>query len=358
MSSTSKINKILANRFFQHSIFWGFFIVMEIGHYMERGDDVSAYMFFGKYFTRLIAAAIIIYINLEILIPRLLNRDKRLWYFIAIIFLILGMAHPSSQIVASHFNVKLLPDGKHPGPWFAQTHYFVSVIMSSFLVILTSLLHFTKAWVKLKDVEIELKEVARGKLEVELKALKAQVNPHFLFNTLNNIYALSLDKSSKTPETILKLSDLMSYMIYDSSADTVDIHDEMEFLKNYIALEKIRVDEDVDVSFDFDDNMVGIKVAPLLFIPFIENAFKHCPKSGDPMPSINISLKAVDEQLQFKLCNTLSDEVIDVDPKHSGIGIENVKKRLALLYPNRYNLSIDTANHEFKVSLKIETDHE
>lgn len=353
MTFKQTIIKIFSNRLVQHILFWSFFLGMEVSHFIERIDDVEAHLFFGKFLIRMGGAAIVVYLNLRVLIPFLLNKGKSLTYFISVIGTILIVSYPGSFIISEYFPSQMRLNHANK-PWFTEIPYLVSIIVTVFLTTTTSLLHLAKEWVKLKDVKIELEEVARQKLEAELKALKAQINPHFLFNTLNNIYSLSLDKSDRAPETILKLSDLMSYMIYESSDDTVEIKNEIEFLKNYIALEQIRVSDDININVKFDDNLMGIKVAPLLFIPFIENAFKHCPKSGSQKPYIKISMHAFNNTLEFNMRNTREEEAQYTDIKHSGIGIENVRKRLNLIYPQKHELEIHENANEFSVKLRLE----
>jgi sensor histidine kinase YesM len=356
MSIQKNILKILNNRVFQHILFWSFFLFMEVSHYIERKDEVEMAYFFIKFMIRMFGVAFAVYVNLRILIPYLLNKGKTIQYFVTIIVLILIVSYPGSYFISEYFEG--LGPIDRPRPWFAGTQYLISVMISLFLVTLTSLLHLTKEWVKLKDLKIELEKTAGQKLQSELQALKAQINPHFLFNTLNNIYSLSLNQSTQTPGTILKLSDLMSYILYDSSEDLVDIKNEIDFLQNYIALEKIRVDDSVDVRVNIDKNLMGIRIAPLLFISFIENAFKHCPKTGNPKPFIEISMQLQWNRLIFQVINSSAIDGNGNDIKHKGIGMDNVKKRLALLYPGKYSLDINEEEKIFEAKLTLELNHE
>ncbi len=229
--------------------------------------------------------------------------------------------------------------------------FWGSVIQSVMLVLLTTLVHFTKEWIKVKDVERKLTELEKEKLDAELKSLKAQVNPHFLFNMLNNIYSLSLEKSDKSPKMILMLSDLMSYILYDCQDEKVPMEKEIQFLKNLIELEIISVGDDVRIEFNFDDSLKSHQVAPLLFIPFVENAFKHCSKNGKDKSFVIINLNHSGNKVCLKIENSTEQTDELIKDNYHGVGITNVEKRLTLLYPHKHQLSIQENDNTYKTVL-------
>jgi LytS/YehU family sensor histidine kinase len=206
----------------------------------------------------------------------------------------------------------------------------------------------------LQEVELRMKDVEKQKIEAELKALKAQVNPHFFFNTLNSLYSLSLDKSEKAPELILKLSDLMRFVIYESRDDVVSMEKQLDFMKSYVYLEQLRTDESLRIRFEVKGENLQNKVAPLLFIAFIENAFKHVSKTNQkPYIDILFNLERPNRVI-FEIEN--SREAIPENPRSGGVGLLNVKKRLELLYPGKHRLNIIESENQYRVELMIISD--
>lgn len=187
-------------------------------------------------------------------------------------------------------------------------------------------------------------------MTAELQLLKAQVHPHFLFNTLNNIYSFSLDRSPKTPELILKLSSLLSYMLYDCKTEEVRLEKEVEIMKNYIDLERERYGDTIEISWNVEGDIRDNFISPLLMLPFLENAFKHGASEQIEKPWIGVDISVVHDTLKFKITNS-KNEFISHSP--NGIGINNVKKRLKFLYPGKYELKINDEGDFFAVSLMV-----
>jgi LytS/YehU family sensor histidine kinase len=207
----------------------------------------------------------------------------------------------------------------------------------------------------LQEMGVNLREVEKQQVMSELKALKSQINPHFFFNTLNSIYSLSLENSPKTPDVVLKLSGLMRYVLCESSSDKVYLKKELEFLKNYIELEKSRFEDSVNVHFEADEQqLANFSIAPLLFIPFIENAFKHCNKTGNTVPDVNIVFDTAKlPTLVFKVDNT-KEESDRSNIIVGGVGLENVKQRLNLLYPDKHSLLIYDEGDRYRIHLEVD----
>lgn len=186
----------------------------------------------------------------------------------------------------------------------------------------------------------------------EIALLRSQVSPHFLFNTLNNIYSLVCKKSDQAPEAVIKLSEIMRYMLYESNTDKVPLDKEIVYIHSYIELQKLRlIDKNfVEVTIAGDTN--GKVISPMMLIPFVENAFKHSNKKVNS-PGIFIHATVTDQKIQFEVknyCNT--NEAVQKD-KVGGIGLQNVKRRLELLYPGKHSLSINTGNEQYEVKLEL-----
>ncbi|QTD39084.1 histidine kinase [Polaribacter batillariae] len=194
--------------------------------------------------------------------------------------------------------------------------------------------------------------------EAELKLLKAQLNPHFLFNTLNNLYGLSVIKSDKLPNLMLKLSDLLRYSLYETSTIFVPLEKEIKYLENYIALERIRLEDKADIIFEVSGAIESLKIAPMLCIVFVENAFKHLGVLENGKSSVSVKIVVNSNEIYFSCTNTV--EVFQIESSYqlekgkSGIGLQNAKKRLALLYPNKHQLRIEKTESLYCVTLKLD----
>lgn len=205
----------------------------------------------------------------------------------------------------------------------------------------------------LKFVRDHLAERNKAK-EAELKLLKEQLNPHFLFNTLNNLYGLSIAKSEKVPELMLKLSELLRYSLYETQDEIVPLEKEVHYLENYMELEKVRLEAKHRIEFIRKGDFSMVQIAPMLLIVFVENAFKHMNKIGDG--EVIVSIEVVNNQLRFGCQNTCDEQEIREKKKGGGIGLENVKQRLKLIYPKSHRLDTIREKGVFLVELTIKMD--
>lgn len=222
--------------------------------------------------------------------------------------------------------------------------YLVTFIVSAFKLMKLNIV----ASKKTKLLETKILETQLKLKEQELNYLKMQIHPHFLFNTLNTMYGFALKKADETPEMILKLSNLLDYLLYQVDKPFVSLTDELNHIEDYISLEKMRFNDTLNVNFRKDLHLESIKIAPMLLIPFVENSFKHGTiKNG--VLTIDIKIKTSTNEILFVIKNNSSN---DLNYKE-GIGLENIKKRLELLYPNQYHLLINTDENDFEVSLKL-----
>jgi len=214
------------------------------------------------------------------------------------------------------------------------------------------LVEITRLYNKKFQIQKEKTALEIQNIQIEKDFLKAQLNPHFLFNTLNNLYGLTVRKDNLAPELILNLSDIMSYTLYESNTEIVRLEKELDFIKNYIALEKMRYanDKDIQINIEGENQTAGLFIAPLLTFTFIENAFKYGLKSTKKS-FIKLDIKIENNIFWFSLENDFEESL--AVKNFGGIGVENARKRLELVYPNQYELEIKNQDSSFKVDIKI-----
>lgn len=238
-----------------------------------------------------------------------------------------------------------------PGYYFISYYSFGDILkfFSTFLV-LTTLLHLSKEWFELNESRHRIVLLEKEKINAELKALMNQVNPHFLFNSLNVLYSLAMKNRKETPEAILKLSDILRYVIYDSNSDLVDLSSEVNLINNFIELQSFRIGKDTRIKFSSDIKDEGIKIAPMLFLPLLENAYKHGIKGDIENTFIELELNTDKKNIHFSIINNLGKTI---NNGSSGVGLANIKNRLELLYPDNYDFTIEKNELTFKVDLNI-----
>jgi LytS/YehU family sensor histidine kinase len=272
----------------------------------------------------------------------LIQEQKRYGLYVASIFLVIAMmafiktflATLNSDIVLTHHmgnNTVIRED--------LESFAIKSVFFSGFFIVVSSLLKFAIDWFGNENVQ---RSLMNEKREMELQFLKSQLNPHFLFNSLNNIYSLAYQKSDKTADAILKLSEIMRYMIYESNDSWVSLSKEIEYVQSFIELQKLRFRDGAYVELTMNGEIDDQQIVPLILISFVENAFKH-GVANDPENPIRINIIANQKILHFSISNKKSTANKD---KMGGVGLNNVERRLQLLYPERYKLNIvNTATH-------------
>lgn len=284
------------------------------------------------------------YLNLLVFIPWYLDKKKyKLYAGIVVGTIILiglgkyGIALLFKPIILIHLK------GKETGFW----SYFTNTIFTSVVFIfLSAVLKFTIDWFLNERIQRDLEN---QRLSAELSFLKSQINPHFLFNSLNSIYSLAYQKSDTTPEAILKLSEIMRYMLYECNDNKVDLAKELQYLQNYIDLQKIRFGNKAFINYEVIGEVTNQHIVPLLLIAFIENAFKH-GVANDPLAAISLRINIEEAHLYFFLQNKKHNHNRDAG---GGIGLMNVKRRLDLLYPGKYNLDIRDETDTYSVQLSL-----
>lgn len=285
---------------------------------------------------------IIFYFNYFLLIPRFLLAKK---YWLYCLFLLMAIVTAflilSAIFSLSDFSSETLAQ-KHPASEKIIPVIIINAISLWLLAIVSSIL-----W----TVYNRLKQTESEKLSAQIASLKSQINPHFLFNTLNNIYATAIDDSPKAADMVDKLSEMMRYTMKDIQQDFVLLEDEINYISNFIELQKIRLDRSVKLEYHSLDDIPPLKIAPMLLIPFIENAFKHGVNS-EQKSRIKVEITMNNNEVQLKVLNNKVNVQRDISER-SGLGIENTKHRLNLIYPSKNMLVINDTEKEFFVSLYI-----
>jgi len=283
------------------------------------------------------------YVNYLILIPKLFHSKKYVFYAISLAVLILS-AVLFSRIVLYYINFG--PDSiRLYNPLLTKVVPIAR--LNAFLM-----LFFVLIGSVLLSIYNRMKEIEQEKISAQLASLQSQINPHFLFNTLNNIYATAIDSSPQTAEMIGKLSQMMRYTMKETQKDFVNLKDEIDYVDCFIALQKLRLDSNVKLSFEHAGNFSDFQIAPMLLIPFVENAFKHGVNSEENSV-IKVEASLFKNHFVFKVKNLKVKKQFDIS-EHSGIGISNTKKRLELLYGKRQTLDISESERDFKIMLTID----
>ncbi len=277
------------------------------------------------------------------LIPRFLFTKKYLYFLAISVPLLLIFAYLSSLFINPINPEDIRPMGpRRPSP--VLLHFLAIALAFIFNILIETFIYVQEKEKMIAFAKAEL-------LENELKMLKMQINPHFLFNALNNIYALSVTNSDKTQESISTLSEMLRYVIYDCERPKVTLQKEVEYIENYIALFKLKSSKPFNISFENNVTKAGMFVAPMLFIPYIENAFKHSGIEKGEERFINIALTTSDNQIEFIVENSIPETPQHIDGV-GGIGLQNVEKRLNIYYPGKHSLHIETTPN-YSVHLKV-----
>ena len=284
----------------------------------------------------------IFYFNWYVLISRFLARNKILLYIIAVLATLFALAliqAPIDYYVFSKYNPSMTS--------LYSTERLIQYVVSGLVVVfISSALKVTGNYIRNERLN---KELETQKLTAELAYLKSQVNPHFLFNTLNNIYSLAYKQSPDTPDAIMKLSLLMRYMLYESNDTLVSLDKEVDHIKNFIDLQKLRLREQTSIKFNIEGDLAGKQIAPMLLMTLVENAFKHGLVSKNEI-GIIINLVVEKDKLTFSTVNNTSSHK---KREFGGIGLENLKRRLNLLYSNRHKLTFEEKDGTFYATLKL-----
>jgi two-component system, LytTR family, sensor kinase len=375
-------------QFILHMLAWAILLLLPL-YYIKRfqiGKD-----FIWLYYLNIIINGIIFYTNYFVLVPHFFFDEKKYRYYISIavlFFIFYFVSDRANQIVFKYYvqdgkrtevsrpnpdDRKMPPPDRErakmpppkpderdmPGPHgpkgfpmrppFRQMHLFNYGSTSLFLIFFSLGLRVME---RHSHVEKIRKELEREKLNSELALLKNQISPHFFFNTLNNIYSLISINTEDSQKAILKLSKMMRYLLYDTDQSNTRLSNEIEFMTNYLDLMKLRMSDKINLSVKFQGEYEDVNIPPLLFIPFIENAFKH-GISFRENAFIQISMTCINNNIFFRCANSISAVSKETIVNSSGIGLGNASKRLELLFPGKHELKINKTENVYEVLLKI-----
>lgn len=332
-----------------HLTFWCvYFFVFSYQIRDPRKEDNVWSEVFANALLQVVFMMTVAYANYRFFMPRLL-KDKK-WLRYALEFLATLIIATSIFILFKRY----LVDGythSDKARWVYSSRFAIMNAMSAtFISSFIAMLKFLEDWFQL---EATRQEVINEKLSAELRFLKAQINPHFLFNTLNNLYYLAYTQSPNTTEVIAKLSQMMRYMIYDSNHQKVPLNKELEYMQNYISLENLRLNEQIPIRFEIEGNAEQVLITPLILITFLENAFKHGVGNNNPNAWVSIGLKVSRNTCIYTVEN--SKLPVQQHPgEKSGIGLQNVRRRLELSYPAQYELIEEDRKESYFVQLKLD----
>lgn len=333
-----------------HVVAWLLYLSFAFFSYIRQSesDSYKAVYMIGILLTDLP----LFYFYYQRAIPRFLVGGKKSWFFTGLTLLIL-MVYPLIRYLLDQVLIYFFPNDLSPFTSIVSDQFWTVLLVRTlgglFVIVMSAIGKFTFDWFRNMSIRRELET---QNLVSELAFLKSQINPHFLFNTLNNIHTLSFKKSELAPDAIMKLSELMRYMIYESDSEFVSLEKEVHHLQSFIDLQSLRFKNTEVVSMSFEGDLSRHQIAPLLLLPFVENAFKHgyrLNRGG----VIKIKLQA-DRGICFEVENPISKEK-DLLQKDivGGVGLENITRRLELIYSDRYTLDVNQSSTHYRINLKL-----
>ena len=334
-----------------HITFWAIYFIFNTLRWGSIHDDL---LYSLK--TNLIGFPIHIalsYFNVYYLMPKFVYNKKYVTYALFVLGSLLIMLLVKFNLTYYLVSTNVMPESTEVVNTLTMNYAITTMLGELYVVSFVTAIKITADWLQENN---KLHNLEKRQLTTELKFLRSQVSPHFFFNTLNNIYSLTLEKSDKAPEVILKLSELMRYLLYATNEQRQDLTNEIDCIQNYIDLERIRFDDSLEVDMQLSGNLEHKKIAPMLLIPLIENCFKHGASQNIGKMHIDIEIKVVGDELFFRVSNTIPKkrDYSNSYPRGGGIGLSNVKKRLELGYErNDYDLKIFEKNNTFNVELKL-----
>jgi two-component system, LytTR family, sensor kinase len=338
------VYRFLMHREVYHTIFWC--VLFGILMFLGRDANIQFEHQFRNEFLTLLFFMSAVYLNIRFLIPKYLARNPLFYLFSAIV--LAALVTPIKIFVLYML--------------FAKNTFYRDILVSNqlplyfgmlFVIFLSTVLKVLTDWWRYQQEKMSL---VTQSMQSELRFLRSQINPHFLFNTLNNLYSLTLTKNDKAPEVVLKLAEIMRYMLYESNERRVGLHKEVEFIENYLALEQIRLPKDAEVRFEVEGEVKNHLIVPLLFVPFIENSFKHgLNRHLDTAGFVHIRLKIQADHLTFYIQNSKPHNLPEcMRPYQGGIGLQNLTSRLKMNYPFRHTLKLEEADTTFTANMTLE----
>ncbi len=347
------LDHILRYRIASHLLFWVFFLaIFSLLGTLNTGTLDHIYNYAAMLPAQVLAAYTLNYYQ----VPKLLFKKRYGAFalsFLLSVYLISALArwcviHIAEPLFREEFTQESIVEILSDVPYLFGV-YFPVVYIYAFIILIVKIIK--SRFNEKHEIEILQKEKAKS----ELKFLKAQIQPHFLFNTLNNLYALTLSKSDLAPTVVLKLSELLDFILYQSNEPFITIEKEMELIQGFIDLEQLRYGEELDLVFEHSIDEPSTHIAPLLLVPLVENAFKHGSSGSDAKAKIHIHLMVLNQKLTFTIYNSKTEKALDkVVSKKQGIGTFNLNRQLELNYPNNHDLEVKDAEDSYWVKLSLD----
>lgn len=331
------------NRLYSHILFWLIYYLYRVQLYIDIYPNTQYVQLL-----EMLCILPVVYLNFYVLLPHFLKKKKTFEYAILILISIFITSILLTETIRFMMKIGI----------YTQNYYLLysGWKMTTLLWRIINIVLATSAIKILKEAYLNQQinqKLEKEKLENELKYLKTQINPHFFFNTLNNLYALVQQKSDHAPDVILKLSSLMQYMLYETNQNLVPLSKEFETLTNYIELEKLRFGDGLNISMETSGEFDKQLIAPMLLIPIMENSFKHGISSSEASNWINIKLELQLNQFRFRVENKCGDEEAS---EIGGIGLPNIRRRMELIYKGHYELKTEQNSDSFTTLLIIDLD--
>lgn len=324
-----------------HLIFW----VLVFFMMLMAGPESTSTMEVLRKLINLAFYMLVVYINLGYLVPRFLSQKN----FMTYVLLLLAMVAVVTPIKVMLLYITYVE--VDPREFLIMNQQYIFLLL--FLIAGGStVIKIISDW---QRHQRDRKELETQQMQSEIRFLKSQINPHFLFNTLNSLYALTLKKSDSAPEMVIKLSEMMRYMLYECNERRVPLMKEVNYIQNYLDMERLRHAGQPDIDFKVEGQITDQQIAPLIFIPFLENSFKHGLDHQLQDGYVHVIMKVLGQKLLLRIHNSKPNSPPKPAEKQSGgIGLANVRRRLQLLYPNQYNLDIHENEKEHIVELSLD----
>jgi two-component system LytT family sensor kinase len=332
---------IFQRRYLFHLLFWlmySLFMILEMQGYIKQKSWLFS---LRPLFLHLGLMALLVYGHTLILIPLLLEKKKTVLYISGIILLMVGytLVRSKSQ---QYWDGVVWPQDLMTLQSYFEWNFFYAL----WFILISSMLFFTQKWSEQKQ---EVKNIQISQLQTELKYLRAQVNPHFLFNGLNTIYGYIDIENQQARDMLVQFSDLLRYNLYEADVDMIELEQETIYLQNYVALQKARSNDNMRIGLEISIEDPGVKIVPLIFMAFVENAFKYSTREDNRDNSIKISLRQSGKLILFECANSYEENLAVA----GGIGLNNAMRRLELLYKDRYTLTIKKEEKIYYVALTL-----
>jgi len=333
-----KVEKLLNNRIALNLLFWLFYAIIpfsvNLGQFGSKPNMYTDIQFY-------LECMLLGYVNNLVLLPKYFERRKY-WLYFSLLF---AMVFLYNYTLSSYISHLLSPN----------LTINAITILYSFVDFIVFVIAFSAGRIIQQHLQQNKKisQLEEERLQSEVDFLRTQINPHLLFNTLNTLYSYSLEASAKAPSMILKLSEIMRYMLYETNEKSVSLDKEITYIENYVQLQELRIEGRGKVSFQIAGDTGGLHIAPMLLISFVENAFKYSMDSQTDQIDITIAIEIQGEKLNFSVINSYEEQQYETEQKAGGLGISNTQKRLQLLYPSNHQLSIKKEMNYFSVNLNL-----